>query len=147
MANEKRVNSSPISAREGKVYINGVLVADSCKFKVIFKPEVWEGKQLSEHGTNRRWIGYDIEVQIEEWRTTDRYIGMVTEYLKSGKTPEMTVQGIQNDKNSDYYVANKKGVKVTCQGCVPKGDINLIDLDTAGDVVKESITMGAKKIA
>lgn len=147
MASADRVNSSPISAREGKVYINGVLVADSCKFKVVFKPDVWSGKQLSERGTNRRWIGYDIEVQIEEWRTTNRYIEMVQSYLKTGKTPEMTVQGTQNDKNSDYYEAVGKGIKVTCTGCVPTGDINLIDLDTAGDVVKESITMGAKKIA
>lgn len=147
MANTSRVNSSPISAREGKVYINGVLVADSCKFKVVFKPDVWSGKQLSEHGTNRRWIGYDIEVQIEEWRTTNRYIEMVQSYLKTGATPEMTIQGVQNDKNSDYYATLKKSIKVTCQGCVPTGDINLIDLDTSGDVVKESITLGAKKIA
>lgn len=44
MAGNTRVNSSPLSSREGKVYINGVLVADSCKFKVIFKPKVWSGK-------------------------------------------------------------------------------------------------------
>lgn len=54
--NTARVNSSPLSAREGKVYIDGTLVADSCKFKVVFKPDVWSGKQLSEPGTNRRWM-------------------------------------------------------------------------------------------
>ena len=72
MANE-RVNRSPLSAREGKVYLDGVLIADTCKFQVVFKPDVWSGKQLSEPGTNRRWIGYDIEVTIEEWKTTRRY--------------------------------------------------------------------------
>lgn len=35
---------------------------------------------------------------------------------------------------------------VTCVGCVPTGDINLIEMDTDGDVVKESITFGAKRI-
>lgn len=143
MANE-RVNTSPLSAREGKVYLDGVLIADSCKFLVVFKPDVWSGKQLSEQGTNRRWIGYDIEVTVEEWKTTKRYRGMINEYLKSGKTPELTLQGIQEDKNSDFYAANK-AEEVTCVGCVPTGDINLIDMDTEGDVVKESIKFGAKR--
>lgn len=146
MANTNKVNSSPLSAREGKVYIDGVLVADSCKFLVVFKPDVWSGKQLSEHGTNRRWIGYDIEVQISQWKTTRMYRTMIDKYLKEGITPEMTIQGIQTDKNSDFYLTNKSE-KVTCTGCVPTGDINLIDMDTDGDVVKEEITFGAKKIA
>lgn len=145
MANE-RVNRSPLSAREGRVYLDGVLIADTCKFKVVFKPDVWSGKQLSEPGTNRRWIGYDIEVTIEEWKTTRRYRNMIDAYLKTGRTPELTIQGVQTDKNSDFYVANKSE-KVTCIGCVPTGDMNLIDMDTEGDVVKESITFGAKRVA
>lgn len=146
MADVKRVNSSPLSAREGKVYIDGVLVADSCKFKVTFKPDVWSGKQLSEQGTNRRWIGYDIEVQITQWKTTRMYRTMIDKYIKDGTTPEMTIQGVQTDKNSDFYLKNKSE-KVTCIGCVPTGDIDLIDMDTDGDVVKENITFGAKKVA
>ena len=141
----ERVNARPLSAREGKVFIDGNLVADSCKFKVVFKPEVWSGKQLSEPGTNRRWTGYDIEVTIEEWKTTRRYRGIVEEYLKSGATPEMTIQGIQTDVNSDFYDRSESET-VTCVGCVPTGDINLIEMDTDGDVVKESITFGAKRI-
>ena len=141
-----RVNRSPLSAREGKVYLNGVMIADACKFKVVFKPDVWSGKQLSERGTNRRWTGYDIEVTIEEWKTTRRYRTLIDQYLKSGKTPEVTIQGVQTDTNSDFYTKNKSE-KVTCIGCVPTGDINLIDMDTEGDVVKESITFGAKRVA
>ena len=145
MAN-KRVNRSPLSAREGKVYLGGVLIADACKFKVVFKPDVWSGKQLSEQGTNHRWTGYDVEVTIEEWKTTRRYRGMIDKYLKTGQTPEVTIQGIQTDKNSDFYDKNKSE-KVTCIGCVPTGDIALIDMDTDGDVVKESITFSAKRVA
>ena len=145
MANE-RVNRSPLSAREGKVYLDGILIADTCKFKVVFKPDVWSGKQLSEPGTNRRWIGYDIEVTIEEWKTTRRYRNMIDSYLKTGRTPELTIQGVQTDKNSDFYEKNKSET-VTCIGCVPTGDMNLIDRDTEGDVVKESITFGAKRVA
>lgn len=141
-----RVNRAPLSAREGKVFLDGTLIADTCKFKVVFKPDVWSGRQLSEPGTNRRWIGYDIEVTVEEWKTTRRYRTMIDEYLKSGKTPELTIQGVQTDENSDFYVSNK-GETVTCVGCVPTGDMNLIDMDTEGDVVKESITFGAKRLA
>lgn len=143
MAN--RVNTSPLSAREGKVYVNGTLVADSCVFKVVFKPDVWEGKQLGRKGTNRRWIGYDIEVTIEQWKTNCFYREQINEYIKSGKTPELTIQGIQEDPNSDFYDLNG-AEEVTCVGCVPKDDINLIDCDTEGDVVKESITLGAYDI-
>lgn len=145
MANKKRVNSSPLSAREGKVYIDGTLVADSCKFTVTFKPDVWEGKQLGKMGTSRRWIGYDIEVSIDQWKTTRMYRKKIDEYMKTGKTPEMKIQGIQEDKNSDFYDANGKE-RITCLGCVPTGDINLIECDTDGDVVKESITFGAYDI-
>ena len=141
-----KVNSRPLSAREGKAYIDGVVVYDACKFKVVFKPDVWEGKQLSEQGTNRRWIGYDIEVILEEWKTTNRYKDMVDKYLKSGVTPDLTIQGIQTDKNSDFYDRNGSN-KITCVGCVPIDDIPLSDMDTDGDVVKDSVKFGAKRIA
>lgn len=141
-----KVNSRPLSAREGKAYIDGVVVYDAVKFKVVFKPDVWEGKQLSEQGTNRRWIGYDIEVTLEEWKTTNRYKDMVDKYLKSGVTPELTIQGIQTDKNSDFYDRNGSN-KITCVGCVPIDDISLSDMDTDGDVVKDSVKFGAKRIA
>lgn len=140
-----RVNTSPLSAREGKVYVDGTLVADSCVFKVVFKPDVWEGKQLGRKGTNRRWIGYDIEVTIEQWKTNRFYRKKIDEYIKNGVTPELKIQGIQEDPNSDFYDLNG-AEQVTCVGCVPKDDINLIDCDTEGDVVKESITLGAYDI-
>ena len=69
-----RVNKSPLCAREGKIYIDGTLVADSCKFQLYFTPKVWEGKTLSEKGTNRRWIGYDITGM---WRLRCCYKGKI----------------------------------------------------------------------
>ena len=42
----KRTNKSPLSAREGKILVDGTLVADACKFQLIFTPKVWEGKTL-----------------------------------------------------------------------------------------------------
>lgn len=140
-----KVNKSPLSAREGKVYIDGTLVADACKFQIVFTPKVWEGKTLGEQGTNRRWIGYDITGSIEQWKTTNLYEKKVKEYIKKGTTPEFKIQGISQDKNSDYYKKNK-GDTITVVGCVLTGDIPLMDLDTEGDVVKQSIKFGAKNL-
>lgn len=142
----KKVNKSPLSAREGSVYLDGMMVADACKFQLLFTPKVWEGKCLGEKGTNRRWIGYDITGTIEEWRTTNLWKKKIQEYLDKGTTPEFTIQGISDDKNSDYYEMNGKDT-VTAVGCVMTGDIPLMDLDTDGDVVKESIKFGAKDLA
>lgn len=141
-----RVNKSPLSAREGVVYLDGALVADSCKFQLVFTPDVWEGKCLGDKGINRRWLGYTITGTIEQWKTNNIYKKKIQEYLESGATPEFTIQGISEDKNSDYYEINQ-GDKVTAIGCVMTGDIPLMDLDTEGDVVKESIKFGAKNLA
>lgn len=109
-----RVNKSPLCAREGKIYIDGALVADSCKFQLYVTPKVWEGKTLSEKGTNRRWIGYDITGTLEQWKTTNLWKKKVLDYIKTGKTPEFKIQGICEDKNSDYYDKNKGDYLMLC---------------------------------
>ena len=83
---------------------------------------------------------------LEEWKTTRRYRDTIDKYLKTGETPEMTIQGIQTDKNSDFYDRNGSD-KVTCVGCVLTDDITLSDMDTDGDVVKDSVKFGAKRLA
>lgn len=70
-------------------------------------------------------------------------ISQYDRFLLKGR---LTIQGVQTDENSDFYAANKSET-VTCVGCVPTDDINLIDMDTDGDVVKESIKFGAKRLA
>lgn len=71
---------------------------------------------------------------------------MIDSYLKDGKTPELTIQGVQTDKNSDFYATNKSET-VTCVGCVPTDDINLIDMDTDGDVVKAIFQIWREEIS
>lgn len=138
-----KVNKNPVSARDGKVYLDGNLVADACKFEVNFTPNVWEGKALSERGTNRRWLGYDIKGTIDQWKTTPMYKKKILEYIQTGETPEFKIQAISEDKNSDYYKANGGNDIVTLIGCVLTGDIPLMSLDTDGDIMKQSISFGA----
>lgn len=131
--------------REGKIYMDGDLVADGCKFSLKFTPKVWEGKCLSERGTNRRWIGYDVTGTLEQWKTNKLLKKKIDSYLKTGETPEMVITGICEDKNSDFYKKNKTDT-ITAVGCVLTGDLTLMDLDTDGEVVKESLNFGAKDI-
>lgn len=139
-------NKRPLSVTNGRVYIDGVLVADSCKYNAVLKPKVWEGKALGDQGTNRRWIGYDITGTIDAWKTNNLYKEKALEYIKSGKTPEMTIYSVNDDTNSDFYDKLGKKDELTLVGCVLTGDIPLMDLDTDGDVAKISVAFGAKNL-
>lgn len=138
-------NKSPISLREGKVFIDGVEVMDSVKCEIKFTPDVWSGKQLGERSNSSRWLGYSIAGSITRRRSTPWLKNKIKEYIKSGKTPEMTIQGIMNDKNSDYYAANGTDT-VTAVGCVLTGDLSLTSLDSGGEIVDDAINFNAKDI-
>ena len=139
-------NVKPLSLKEGKVYIDGVEVMDSVKLSIVYVPNLWSGKILGDKGTNRRWLGRDITGNIDEYRTTARFINMIKKYEETGKTPELTIQAIRTDKDSDYYdLSGSESVTIT--GVVITGEIPLINLDSDGDVVKDSISFGAKNFS
>ncbi len=136
-------NRKPLSLKEGKAYIDGVEVMDAIKLHVAYVPTVWAGKMLGDKGTNRRWTGRDITGTLDEYKTTPRWENIVKEYEANGKTPELTIQAVRTDKDSDYYdISGSESMTIT--GVVITGEIPLIDLDTDGDVVKQSISFGAK---
>mgnify|MGYP003436603239 CR=1 FL=1 len=138
-------NKSPISLREGKVFINGVECLDSVKADIKFTPDVWTGRQLGERTPSSRWLGYSISGNITQRRSTPFLKDAIAEYKRTGKTPEFTIQGIMNDEASDYYKDNGN-ITCTCVGCVLTGDLNLINLDSGGDVVDDAISFNAKDI-
>ncbi|MGN0332172.1 MAG: phage tail tube protein [Lachnospiraceae bacterium] len=139
-------NRRHISLRQGKVARDGEVMLDTCKIDITYKVEVSETKSLGEMGTNRKWIGRDVEVVVEEYRANDNAKKMIEDFESTGKTPEYTIQGIRDDHDSDYYDKYQKDEVVTVTGCVPKGDISALNLDMDGDVVKDTITYGGKKI-
>lgn len=140
-----KYNKSPISLREGKVFIDGVEVLDSVKCNIKFTPDVWTGKQLGERTPSSRYLGYTITGSITRRRSTPWLKDLIAKYIKTGETPELTIQGVMNDENSDYHKAHGEDT-VTCVGCVLTGDFNLIDLDSAGDVLDDVINFNAKDI-
>ena len=96
------VNKRRISLREGEVYLDGMKVLESVKLEMNFTPEVNESRVLKEKGLSRRWIGMDVTGTITEYRSTPWLRQAIKKYMDTGATPEFTLQGIQDDKNSDY---------------------------------------------
>lgn len=136
-------NMKPVSLAEGHIYINGIEVMDSVKLTIRFVPKVWSGTAVGKRGTNRRWINYDITGTLDEYKTTPRWTQLVKQYLADGITPELTIQGTRTDKDSDYYAISGSET-ATVSGAVITGEIPLLDIDTDGEVVKDSIPFGAK---
>lgn len=138
-------NKSPISLREGKVFVDGVEVMDSVKCDIKFTPEVWTGKQLGERTPSNRWLGYAIAGSITRRRSTPWIENVIRQYTATGRTPEFKIQGIMNDENSDYF-SEFGSSTITAVGCVLTGDLPLTMLDSAGEVVDDVIAFSAKDI-
>ena len=138
-------NKSPISLREGKVFIDGIEVMDSVKCNIKFTPEVWSGKQLGERTNSSRWLGYAITGDITRRRSTPWIKDVIKRYAASGRTPEFKIQGIMNDENSDFYSENGSDT-TTVVGCILTGDLPLTALDSGGEVVDDNIAFSGKDI-
>ena len=141
-----RYNANPVALSEGKIFVDGVQIADGVKFELKFTPKVWSGKVLGERSSSSRWLGYEITGTITRRVMTPWYKEIVQKYQKDGVTPEMTIQGVMDDKGSDFYQKYGSDV-VTAVGCVFTGDIMLMALDTSSDGVREdAISFNAKDV-
>jgi Protein of unknown function (DUF2001). len=140
-----KYHKNPISLREGKVFIDGIEVYDLVKCEIKFTPDVWTGRQLGDRSASSRWLGYSITGSITRRRTTPWLKNVIQGYMKNGKTPEFTIQGIMNDEGSEYY-ANNGSDTVTVVGVVLTGDLSLISLDAEGQVLDDVMGFNAKAI-
>lgn len=140
-----KYNKSPISLREGSIFIDGIEVCDGVKCNIHFTPDTWSGRVLGETTSSTRWMGGAIAGSITRRRSTDFLKQAVKKYMETKETPEFTIQGIMDDKNSDYY-KDYGDVTVTAVGCVLTGDLNLLDLDSDGQVVDDVLAFNAKDI-
>ena len=139
------VNKRRISLREGAVYLDGMKILESVKLEMNYTPDVTETRVLKEKGLSRRWVGHDITGTITEYRSTPWVRQAIRRYLDTGATPEFTVQGIQDDRNSDYY-ESYGDIMVTALGTVLTGDLPLINLDSEGELMQDEIEFGAHDI-
>ena len=138
-------NTSGISLREGKAFIDGLEVLDLVKCEIKITPEVWSGKQVGEQTDSTRWLGYKVTGVITRRRSTKWLKEITKKYQASRKTPELTIQGIQSDPNSEYY-ENYGSDVTTAVGCVLTGDLSLTALDSKGDILDDVISFNAKDV-
>jgi len=138
-------NKSPINIRKGKVFLDGIEVMDSVTCTINFTPDTWAGRQLGEQTESRRWLGYAITGSITRRRSTNWLKEKIMEYIRTKRTPELTIQGYMDDDNSDFFQAHGTDL-ITCVGCVLTGDLPLTRLDSNGQIVDDVINFGAKDI-
>lgn len=136
-------NTRPISLRQGKIFIDGIEAADSVSATGTFTPDTWSGKQLGDYSNSTRWLGYNLTVTVTRHRSNPYIKEVIKKYQNTHKTPEITIQGIMDDPDSDFF--DKYGNDVcTYIGCVPTGAMPLTALDSNGDVVTDSLTFNAR---
>ncbi len=127
-----------VSAREGKVIVEGYTVMDTVKFKVTSAPEVAKARGLGEKTQTARYMGVEHKITITEYKSTNIFRDVMNKFLETGETPEFTIQGIANDKHSDYY--DTYGIDtVTCTGCVITSEIPIMELDSEGEFIQNEV--------
>lgn len=138
-------NKKPMMMTEGQVFVDGLEIFDNVKFEIKFTPDVWIGKVIGERSPSTRWKGFSVTGSVTRRRSTPWLKEIVERYQKDGVVPEMTIQGVMNDKDSDYY-AQYGNCTVTAVGCIITGDLTLLALDTGGDTVDDVISFNAKDV-
>lgn len=130
----------PMLKTEGKLFIDGEEFAQAKKVLVKVSLNSSTSKPLGVRTEKTRTTGYKITVEVGMYKTNKFGSSIVKKYLDKGLTPEFTIQALNNDKGSDFF--NKYGNDVvTITGCVPTGDITMLDLDSSStDYVEETIT-------
>ena len=142
----EKFNQKPIHIAEGYVLFNGVRVYDAIKCTITMTPKTMTSMRLGSVTPDTRWGNTrEYKVEITRRRTTSWTRDMINEYKKTGITPELTICGVQSDKDSDFY--EKHGDQtVTALGCVPTGDIKILELDADGEWLDDVMTLNAKDV-
>ena len=138
-------NKQRMSLREGKVFIDGVEVMDLVECTINFTPDVASGRQVGSSTPDARWIGETVTGSINRYRNTPWLKEVIKRYLRTRRTPEFTIQGLNDDPNSDYGNAHGSDL-TTCLGCVFTGDLPLTRLNADGEFITDAINFTAKSI-
>ena len=126
---------SPQLKTEGKVFIDGEEFLNAKKVLIKATLNNSQSKTLK-----TRTVGYDISVEVGTYKANKFGVNILKKYVDKGLTPSFTIQALNNDKGSDFFSQFGNDV-VTVTGCVPTGDLTLLDLDASStDYVEETIT-------
>ena len=142
---KEALNRKNIVVTEGYCFLDGKRIYDAVKFKLTFTPRVKTSRVLGSKTQDTRWNGYDLTVEMTRRRTTKWAKEVVQNYINKGITPEFTVSGVMDDKDSDYYEAYGSET-VTAVGCVLTSAINVMELDAEGEYFDDVLTFNAKDV-
>lgn len=134
-----------IDCSQGRAFLDGEECLDAVSFSVVFSPVTSSTKTLGHKGEDTRWKGHTIKVTLSEYRSTDWIKQAIKNYMEKKITPSFTFQGVCTDEQSDYY-KEYGGQTVTVIGCVPTGDITVLQQDVNSDFVQDTITFNCKDL-
>ncbi|MCM1227690.1 MAG: phage tail tube protein [Clostridium sp.] len=143
--NRMKFNRNPMALTQGKAFIDGIEVLDGIKFEIKFTPKVASASYIGDQTPSSRWIGGSFTATMTRYRSTNFLEDKIREYMQTGITPEIKLQGVMTDKNSDYYAEHGEHT-ITAVGCVMTGDLSLISIDTGGEFVEEVIGFNIKDV-
>lgn len=139
-------NKHRILLNKGKIYWNGEVLADSISCVITITPTVTESTALGEITPSSRWAGVKYKVEVKNYKSKPYAKNYVKEFLNTGLAPEVTIQGIQDDKGSDYYEAYGSET-ITATGCIATSDITVLNVDSSSsDHLQDTITFAAKNL-
>lgn len=141
----KHVNERPISLSEGTVSIDGKLCFDACEIQIHGNMGLWKGKSIGSPYESAKTTGVTYRVVVKHRKQTPWARQALQKYLKDGITAEFQIQGVQKDKDSDFF-DNNGAETVTANGCVIDGDIKLLELKSEGGVFEDTINFHAHDI-
>lgn len=136
----KQKGINPQLKSEGKVFLDGELVAEAKKLLIKVTLNNAKSKPLGNKTEKTRTCGYTISVEMGAYKTSKFGVDIIKKYIDKGITPEFTIQAMNNDSGSDYFKQFGNDV-VTVVGCVPTGDLTVLDLDSSStDYVEETFS-------
>ena len=136
-------NVRAVSVREGRAFLNGIEIMDGVSLTANIVLETIQYKTLGSRTPSTKIIGVSINGTLKKFNSTAFMNEFIDAYHKTGKYPEITFQGISDDKNSDEY--DEYGSQTeTLSGCVLTGTIPLLTLDSGGSEMSVSVDFNAK---
>lgn len=123
-----------ISAREGRLYLDGVEVANCIKFEIKSVLKTVKAPILNKRIEGERVIGMETpEGKITSYRATSQFPKMIQQYKDTGQVAYFELMGVRDDIS-----ANRGVERITVSDCFIKEAV-LMNFDAEGDLVKDEI--------
>lgn len=132
MTNKFR-SQNAISAKEGRVFLNGVLMFQVKNVEATLEKEKAELKVMGRRGTGRKTIGFSGTGTLTIYKVTSQFAVMAQDYVKKGIDPYFTLETVTDDKSSG------RGVERIALRDVNFDSYQVLNLDADGEALEEEM--------